>query len=103
VLDLRTGSPTFGETFALELSADNRKQLLVPKGFAHGFSVISPVAEVLYKCNEYYNKESERGIAYNDPALAIDWMIPAEKAVVSDKDKLLPLFNSYAGDFTFIS
>jgi dTDP-4-dehydrorhamnose 3,5-epimerase len=103
VLDLRMDSPTFGETFSLELSSDNRKQLLVPKGFAHGFSVISPVAEVLYKCDEYYNKESERGIVHNDPALAIDWMIPAEKAVVSDKDKLLPLFNSYAGDFTFIS
>lgn len=103
VLDLRMGSPTFGETFSLELSSDNRKQLLVPKGFAHGFSVISPVAEVLYKCDEYYNKESEKGILHNDPALTIDWIIPKEKAVVSDKDKMLPLFNSYAGEFNFIS
>lgn len=102
VIDLRVGSPTFGESFSIELSAENKKQLLVPKGFAHGFSVISDKAEVLYKCDEYYNKESERGILYNDPAMAIDWKIPANKVVVSDKDKLLPLFNAYAGEFTFI-
>jgi dTDP-4-dehydrorhamnose 3,5-epimerase len=103
VVDLRTGSPTFGESFALELSGENRKQLLVPKGFAHGFSVTSETAEVIYKCDAYYNKESERGIMYNDPELNIDWQIPANKAVVSDKDKLLPLFNAYAGEFLFVS
>lgn len=102
VVDLRIGSPTFGETFSIELTSENRKQLLVPKGFAHGFSVISETADVLYKCDEYYNRESERGILYNDPALAIDWKIPANKVVVSDKDKLLPLLNAYAGEFTFI-
>jgi dTDP-4-dehydrorhamnose 3,5-epimerase len=102
VVDLRTGSPTFGESFSIELSAENKKQLLVPKGFAHGFSVISEIADVLYKCDAYYHKESERGILYNDPELQIDWQIPANKAVVSDKDKLLPLFNAYAGEFLFV-
>jgi dTDP-4-dehydrorhamnose 3,5-epimerase len=102
VVDLRIGSPTFGESFCIELSSENKKQLLIPKGFAHGFSVISETAEVMYKCDEYYHKESERGLLYSDPALAIDWKIPANKVVVSDKDKLLPLFNAYAGEFTFI-
>ncbi len=102
VVDLRSESPTYGQIFSIELSAENKKQLLVPKGFAHGFSVLSARAEVLYKCDEYYHKESEGGILYNDPALGIDWKIPANKVVVSDKDKLLPLFNAYAGEFTFI-
>jgi dTDP-4-dehydrorhamnose 3,5-epimerase len=102
-VDLRAGSPTFGESFSIELSADNKKQLLIPKGFAHGFSVLSATADVLYKCDGYYHKDSERGIVYNDAQLAIDWKIPAEKAVVSDKDKILPLFKDYAGEFLFIS
>jgi dTDP-4-dehydrorhamnose 3,5-epimerase len=102
VVDLRTGSPTFGESFSIELSSENRKQLLIPKGFAHGFSVISPFAEVIYKCDEYYYRESEAGIRYDDPELAIDWMIPPGKEIISDKDKLLPLFTEYAGEFTFI-
>lgn len=102
VLDLRKGSPTFGETFSIELSAENKKQLLVPKGLAHGFAVLSETAEVLYKCDAYYHKESESGIFYNDPDLKIDWKIPAHQAVISDKDKLLPLFNAYNGEFTFI-
>ena len=102
VLDLRTGSPTYGETFSIELSADNKKQLLIPKGFAHGFAVISEIAEVLYKCDAYYNRESESGINYNDPQLKLDWKIPADKIIVSEKDKLLPLFNQYNGEFTFV-
>jgi dTDP-4-dehydrorhamnose 3,5-epimerase len=102
VLDLRTGSPTYGETFSIQLSAENKKQLFIPKGFAHGFSVITETAEVMYKCDTYYNKESEWGILYNDPQLNIDWEIPTDKIRVSEKDKLLPLFNSYAGEFTFI-
>lgn len=101
VVDLRVGSPTFGESFSIELSASNRKQLLVPKGFAHGFAVTSETADVLYKCDGYYNKDSEHGILYSDETLAIDWTIPPDKAVVSDKDKLLPLFSQYAGEFTF--
>ena len=101
VLDLRTGSPTFGETFSIKLSSDNKKQLFIPKGFAHGFSVTSETAEVLYKCDVYYNKESEAGIVYNDPQLKIDWEIPADRAVISEKDRILPSFNSYAGEFVF--
>jgi dTDP-4-dehydrorhamnose 3,5-epimerase len=102
VVDLRTESPTYGETFSIELSEENKRQLLVPKGFAHGFSVISPFAEVMYKCDEYYNKESEGGLIYNDPQLAIDWKIPADKMIISEKDKQLPLFKDYAGEFTSI-
>ena len=102
VLDLRTGSPTYGETFSIQLNSGNKKQLFIPKGFAHGFSVISETAEVMYKCDSYYNKESESGILFNDPQLKINWEIPAEKVHVSEKDKLLPLFNSYAGEFAFV-
>lgn len=101
VLDLRVGSPTFGETFSIQLTAENKKQLFIPKGFAHGFSVISNTAEVLYKCDAYYNRESEAGILYNDPALNIDWEIPSGSVIVSDKDRILPTFNSYSGEFTF--
>lgn len=100
-LDLREGSPTFGQSFALELSAENRKQLLIPKGFAHGFSVISEVAEVLYKCDEYYVKSSEAGIKYNDPGLKIDWQIPSGKEIISDKDEVLPSFNNYGSEFSY--
>jgi len=92
VVDLRKGSPTFGKSFSKVLSAKNRRQLLIPKGFAHGFSVMSEKAEVLYKCDEFYNKETEAGIFYNDPELNIDWRIPAEYAIVSEKDKVLPPF-----------
>jgi dTDP-4-dehydrorhamnose 3,5-epimerase len=102
VLDLRTGSPTYGETFSIRLSAENKKQLFIPKGFAHGFSVITETAEVMYKCDSYYNTESESGFLYNDPQLKIDWEIPTDKIRVSEKDRLLPLFNSYAGEFAFI-
>jgi dTDP-4-dehydrorhamnose 3,5-epimerase len=102
VLDLRVGSPTYGETFSIELSSDNKKQLFIPKGFAHGFSVISEIAEVMYKCDCYYHRESESGILYNDPQLKIDWKIPTDKIRVSEKDNVLHLFNAYAGEFTFI-
>ncbi len=100
-LDLRRGSPTYGKTFFIELSAKNNLQLFIPKGFAHGFSVISEKADVMYKCDSFYNKTSEKGIIYNDPFLSIDWQIPANKAVVSDKDQQLPLFADYAGEFIF--
>ena len=82
-VDIRKGSPTYSHHFDIELSAENKKQLLVPKGFAHGFSVLSERAEVLYKCDEFYNKNSEAGIRFDDPALNIDWQIPLEKAIIS--------------------
>ena len=85
-VDIREGSPTYGKAFYIELSAENKKQLYLPKGFAHGFSVLSEKAEVLYKCDAFYNKQSEQGILFNDPDLAIDWQIPPEKIKVSEKD-----------------
>ncbi|HEY0678677.1 MAG TPA: dTDP-4-dehydrorhamnose 3,5-epimerase [Chitinophagaceae bacterium] len=85
-VDIRNGSPTFGKVFAIELSGENKKQLFIPAGFAHGFSVLSEVAEVMYKCDNYYHKESEGGILYNDASLNIDWKIPLDKAIVSEKD-----------------
>jgi dTDP-4-dehydrorhamnose 3,5-epimerase len=103
VVDIRKGSPMFGETLTLELSADNKKQLLIPKGFAHGYSVLSETAEVFYKCDAFYNKSSEGGIFYNDPALEIDWMIPTEKAIVSEKDKMYPGIKDCNNNFIFES
>ena len=92
VVDCRKGSPTYGKVYSLELSAANKLQLLVPKGFAHGYSVLSETAEVLYKCDVFYNKENEGGVLFNDPALQIDWKIPADKMILSDKDLVYPLF-----------
>ncbi len=83
-VDVRIDSSTFGKYFSIELSDENQLQLWIPKGFAHGFSVLSEKAIFSYKCTEYYNKESERSILFNDPDLAIDWGI--EKPIVSDKD-----------------
>lgn len=100
-VDIRKGSPTYGQVYAIELSAENKKQLLVPKGFAHGYSVISETAEVMYKCDAFYNKQSEGGIAYNDPKLNIDWQISAGKAVVSEKDIILPGIDDCINNFVF--
>lgn len=94
-VDLRKGSPTYGQHYSIELSAKNKKQFLVPKGFGHGFSVLSETATFCYKCDQFYNKESESGIIYNDSTLGIDWGIPAEKIIINDKDKLLPSFNQF--------
>ncbi len=101
VVDIRRGSPAYGNVFSIELSATNKKQLYIPKGFAHGFSVLSETAEVLYKCDAFYNKESEGGIRYNDPALQIDWKIPAGKAIISDKDRLNPALAECKNSFVF--
>jgi dTDP-4-dehydrorhamnose 3,5-epimerase len=100
-VDIRKGSPSYGQTFCLELSADNKKQLFIPPGFAHGFSVLSEKAEVLYKCDDFYNKESDAGIRYDDPTLKIDWMIPPEKAIISEKDKSLPVLAECKNSFVF--
>jgi len=101
VVDLRKGSPVFGKQFAIELSAQNRKQLFIPSGFAHGFSVLSDQAEVHYKCDNFYNKESETGILYNDSELKIDWQIPQEKIIVSGKDLQLSSFSAHKNNFTY--
>ena len=101
VVDIRKGSPSFGKSFSLELTSENKKQLFIPEGFAHGFSVLSRKAIVFYKCSNLYNKESESGILFNDPQLNIDWQVPAGKAIISDKDKLLPLFANCRNNFDF--
>lgn len=101
VVDIRTGSPTYGQVYAIELSAENKKQLLVPKGFAHGYSVISETAEVMYKCDAFYNKQSEGGLLYNDPKLDINWQIPLDKAIVSEKDLYHPGLNECKSNFVF--
>ena len=100
-VDIRKNSPTYGKLFSIELSAENKKQLMIPPGFAHGFSVLTQRAEVFYKCDQFYNKESETGIRYNDPSLNIDWKIPSEKAMVSEKDQNLPLLVDCKNNFEF--
>lgn len=89
-VDIRKGSPTFGKHVAVELTASNHRQLFIPRGFAHGFSVLSDIAVFQYKCDNYYAPDSEGAIAWDDPALGIDWRIPAGKAIVSPKDALHP-------------
>jgi dTDP-4-dehydrorhamnose 3,5-epimerase len=101
VLDIRKGSPTFGKVYAIELTEENKLQLYIPRGFAHGFSVLEDETIFQYKCDNFYSKESEGGINYNDPALNIDWHISDIDAVVSDKDKDLPLFKDCVNHFTF--
>jgi len=89
-VDLRKDSKTFGQHVAVELSAGNNRQLMIPRGFGHGFSVLTPTAVFAYKCDNVYNKASEAGIRFDDPALGIDWKVKPEEAVLSDKDKILP-------------
>ncbi len=101
VLDLRKGSPRYGESYAVRLSAENKKQLFIPRGFAHGFSVLSEEAVFFYKCDGYYDKSSERGIRFDDPELKLDWMIPEEKRIVSEKDQKLPFFQQAEHEFKF--
>ena len=90
-VDIRKGSPTFGRHVAVELSEDNHLMLFVPRGFAHGFSVLSESAVFQYKCDNYYCPESEGAVAWDDPALAIDWRIPASDVILSEKDSRHPL------------
>ncbi|MBR8535292.1 dTDP-4-dehydrorhamnose 3,5-epimerase [Carboxylicivirga sediminis] len=100
-VDLRKNSPTFGQHFAIELSDENKLQFFIPQGFAHGFSVLSESAVVVYKCDNYFSQEAERGIAYNDANLKIDWKIPAEKAIISSKDSILPSFKEAEHNFVY--
>ncbi|NEU10305.1 dTDP-4-dehydrorhamnose 3,5-epimerase [Flavihumibacter sp. R14] len=94
-LDLRPHSSTFGKHFSIELSEENRLQLFIPQGFAHGFAVLSENAEFFYKCDNYYNRQSEGGILYNDKTLSIDWQLPEADILVSDKDRENPGFELY--------
>lgn len=89
-VDIRRGSPTFGRHVAVELSGENHRQLFIPRGFAHGFSVLSPEVVFQYKCDNFYAPQSESAIAWDDPELGIDWKIPAEKVILSPKDSAHP-------------
>ena len=93
-VDLRKNSPTFGQWFGLELTPENKLQLYVPRGFGHGFSVLSETAVFAYKCDNFYNKDSEGSVIYNDEDLNIDWKLPFDKIILSDKDAALPPFKA---------
>jgi dTDP-4-dehydrorhamnose 3,5-epimerase len=97
-LDIRKGSPTFGQTFSVELNEDNKKQLFVPKGFAHGFLVLKDDTIINYKCDNFYDKDSERSILYNDKELNFDWGVPEGDIILSDKDKQAPTLAEYLNE-----
>ncbi|OFY56566.1 MAG: dTDP-4-dehydrorhamnose 3,5-epimerase [Bacteroidetes bacterium RBG_13_46_8] len=101
VVDIRKGSPTFGKTYSTELSCENKLQIYVPKGFAHGFSVLSEKAVVLYKADNYYTPVAERGIHYNDGPLSIDWGIKKQDVIVAARDNAFPGFREAEMNFTF--
>ena len=95
VVDLRESSPTYGQSYSLRLSAENKRQLFVPRGFAHGYVVLSESAEFFYKCDNFYSKAHEGGLIYNDPSLKIDWEIDPGKVILSEKDKVNPVFGKH--------
>jgi dTDP-4-dehydrorhamnose 3,5-epimerase len=98
-VDLRIGSPTYGKCFGTNLSSENKLQLFIPQGFAHGFSVLSALAVVLYKTDDLYKKEAERGILFSDPTLSIDWKLAQGDIIVSDRDLQLPEFKNAEANF----
>jgi len=98
-VDLRKGSKTFGQWYSVELSEENKRQFFIPRGFAHGFSVLSEQAIFTYKCDNLYHPESEGGILLSDPNLAIDWQVPEELRILSDKDKKHPLLKDLDNPF----
>ncbi len=100
-VDLRKGSPSFGKWFGLELSGKNKLQLLIPKGFAHGFSVLSPTVIFAYKCDQFYHRSAERSIRFNDPFLHIDWKISEDEWNISEKDRIAPLFSGAEMNFEY--
>lgn len=100
-VDIRTGSPTYGQHVAVRLSAENKKQLFVPRGFAHGFVVLSETALFAYKVDNYYSPECDRGIAFDDPALGIDWLLPKEELQLSAKDQQQPLLAALTEGFDY--
>lgn len=95
VVDLREDSPHYGRSYKVRLSAANRLQLFIPRGFAHGYAVLSPTAEFFYKCDNYYARDYEGGIRFDDPTLQIDWELPDTDVILSEKDKSLPVFEAH--------
>ena len=100
-VDIRKDSPTYGKHVAVELTEDNHRQLFIPKGFAHGFAVLSDTAVFQYKCDDFYHPESDGGINILDDSLEIDWKIPIDKAILSDKDTKHPMLNSFDSPFEY--
>ena len=100
-VDIRKGSPTFGQHVAVELTEDNHRQFFIPRGFAHGFAVLSETAVFQYKCDEFYHPEADGGINIKDDSLGIDWKIPTENAVLSEKDTLHPLLENFKSPFSY--
>ena len=100
-VDIRKGSPTYGEWVAVELSAENGRQLLIPKGFLHGFVTLEPDTEILYKCSDYYAPECDGAIRFDDPDIGVDWGISADQAVLSEKDASAPFLKDFNSPFTF--
>lgn len=100
-VDIRKDSPTYGEWVAVELSAENGKQLLIPKGFLHGFVTLEPDTEILYKCSDYYAPECDGAIRFDDPDIGIDWGIAPDQAVLSEKDAAAPLLTGFDSPFTY--
>ena len=100
-VDIRKGSPTYGQHVAVELTEENHRQIFIPKGFAHGFAVLSETAVFQYKCDEFYHPEADSGISILDDTLGIDWRIPTEKAILSDKDTKHPLLKDFDSPFVF--
>lgn len=100
-VDIRKGSPTYGKWVSVMLSAENGKQLLIPKGFLHGFVTLEPDTEILYKCSDYYASECDGAIRFDDSDIGIDWGIPFDQAILSDKDAAAPPFKSFDSPFTF--
>ena len=102
MVDIRRGSPTFGEWEAFELDEDNMRSVYCPVGFAHGFCVVSDVADVMYKQSNYYADDTERGIAYNDPDVAIEWPLPVEELIPSQRDATAPLLRDIEPELPFV-
>ena len=102
IVDIRKGSPTYGQWESFILSASNQRQLLVPKGFAHGFVTLTDNVNFLYKCDNYYNAEADGGIAFDDPDLAIDWPINIKKAILSEKDQHHPTLKEFSAENPFV-
>jgi len=98
-VDIRKGSPTYGQHVAVELTEDNHRQFFIPKGFAHGFAVLSETAVFQYKCDEFYHPEADGGISILDDSLNIDWCIPTDKVILSDKDTKHPLLKEFVSPF----
>lgn len=98
-VDIRKGSPTYGKHVAVELTEDNHRQFFIPKGFAHGFAVLSDMAVFQYKCDEFYHPEADGGISIKDGSLGIDWMVPTEVAILSEKDTQHPMFKYFESPF----